>query len=162
MSLVKIYTRALKILSSDSRLAWILVLANVALAVTLFAEPILFGKVINTLANTEISQASSLWNEVAPLLIIWILFGFFTIGASTLVALFSDRLAHRQRHKVFGEYFEHVLHMPLKQQSQTHSGRLMKIMLSGTDSLWWLWLSFFREHLSAFISLVILLSLIHI
>lgn len=159
MSLVKIYTRALKKLGSDSRLAWTLAFANLALAITLFAEPILFGKVINTLANTEASKTGSLWNDVAPLLFIWILFGFFTIATSTLVALFSDRLAHRRRHKVFGEYFEHVLHMPLKQQSQTHSGRLMKIMLAGTDTLWWLWLSFFREHLAAFISLIILIPL---
>lgn len=159
MSLVKIYTRALKMLGSDSKLAWTLAFANLALAITLFAEPILFGKVINTLANAEASKTSSLWNDVAPLLLIWILFGFFTIVTSTLVALFSDRLAHRRRHKVFGEYFEHVLHMPLKQQSQTHSGRLMKIMLAGTDTLWWLWLSFFREHLAAFISLIILIPL---
>ena len=159
MNLIAIYTRALKKLNSDSRLAWILAFANLALAITLFAEPILFGKVINTLANTEASKTNSLWNDVAPLLIVWMFFGFFTIGTSTLVALFSDRLAHRQRHKVFGEYFEHVLHMPLKQQSQTHSGRLMKIMLAGTDTLWWLWLSFFREHLSAFISLIILIPL---
>lgn len=159
MSLIKIYTRALKKLGSDSALAWILAFANLTLAITLFAEPILFGKVINTLANTETSQTSSLWNAVAPLLLIWILFGFFTIATSTLVALFSDRLAHRQRHKIFGEYFEHVLHMPLRQQSQTHSGRLMKIMLAGTDTLWWLWLSFFREHLAAFISLIILIPL---
>jgi ATP-binding cassette subfamily B protein len=119
----------------------------------------LFGKVINTLANNEASDTISLWNTVAPLLLIWVLFGFFTIATSTLVALFSDRLAHRQRHQIFGEYFEHVLHMPLKQQSQTHSGRLMKIMITGTDTLWWLWLSFFREHLAAFISLIILIPL---
>ena len=155
MRLIKIYTRALQMLGSDSTQAWILAFANLTLAITLFAEPILFGKVINTLANNEASDAASLWNTVAPLLLIWVLFGFFTIATSTLVALFSDRLAHRQRHKIFGEYFEHVLHMPLKQQSQTHSGRLMKIMLAGTDTLWWLWLSFFREHLAAFISLII-------
>jgi ATP-binding cassette subfamily B protein len=35
----------------------------------------------------------------------------------------------------------------------------MKIMLTGTDTLWWLWLSFFREHLAAFISLIILIPL---
>ena len=159
MSLIKIYTRALKMLGSDSAQAWILTFANLTLAITLFAEPILFGKVINTLANNEASDTTSLWNTVAPLLLIWVLFGFFTIATSTLVALFSDRLAHRQRHRIFGEYFEHVLHMPLKQQSQTHSGRLMKIMLAGTDTLWWLWLSFFREHLAAFISLIILIPL---
>jgi len=159
MRLIKIYTRALKMLGSDSTQAWILAFANLTLAITLFAEPILFGKVINTLANNEASDTTSLWNTVAPLLLIWVFFGFFTIATSTLVALFSDRLAHRQRHKIFGEYFEHVLHMPLKQQSQTHSGRLMKIMLTGTDTLWWLWLSFFREHLAAFISLIILIPL---
>ena len=159
MSLIKIYTRALKMLGTDSAQAWILAFANLTLAITLFAEPILFGKVINTLANNEASDTTSLWNTVAPLLLIWVLFGFFTIATSTLVALFSDRLAHRQRHQIFGEYFEHVLHMPLKQQSQTHSGRLMKIMITGTDTLWWLWLSFFREHLAAFISLIILIPL---
>jgi ATP-binding cassette subfamily B protein len=53
-------------------------------------------------------------------------------------------------------YVEHVLHLPLGQQTKTHSGRLMKIMLQGTDTLWWLWLSFFREHLAAIVSLLVL------
>ena len=35
----------------------------------------------------------------------------------------------------------------------------MKVMLTGTDSLWWLWLGFFREHLAAFVSLLVLLPL---
>ena len=32
----------------------------------------------------------------------------------------------------------------------------MKIMLQGTDALWWLWLSFFRDHLAAMVSLLVL------
>ncbi len=35
----------------------------------------------------------------------------------------------------------------------------MKVMLTGTDSLWGLWLSFFRENFAALVSLVILLPL---
>jgi ATP-binding cassette subfamily B protein len=35
----------------------------------------------------------------------------------------------------------------------------MKIMLEGTDALWALWLGFFREHLAAFVSLLILVPL---
>ena len=35
----------------------------------------------------------------------------------------------------------------------------MKVMLTGTDSLWWLWLGFFREHFAAFVSLLVLLPL---
>jgi ATP-binding cassette subfamily B protein len=33
----------------------------------------------------------------------------------------------------------------------------MKVMLQGADALWGLWLSFFRDHFSAFVSLVVLL-----
>jgi ATP-binding cassette subfamily B protein len=57
------------------------------------------------------------------------------------------------------EYFEHILQLPLSFHGSVHSGRLMKIMVSGTDSLWWLWLGFFREHLAAFVSLLVLLPL---
>jgi ATP-binding cassette subfamily B protein len=35
----------------------------------------------------------------------------------------------------------------------------MKVMLQGTDALWRLWLSFFREHFSAILSLLVLLPL---
>ena len=35
----------------------------------------------------------------------------------------------------------------------------MKVMLAGTDALWNLWLSFFREHFAAFIALFVLLPL---
>ena len=41
------------------------------------------------------------------------------------------------------EYFEHVMQLPLAYHGGSHSGRLMKVMLTGTDSLWGLWLSFF-------------------
>jgi len=159
MKLFRLYLRVLEKLGSDRRLGWLLALANVALAMALFAEPVLFGRVIDTLSKISSDQPEAIWQGVWPLLLLWTGFGLFTIACSTLVALFSDRLAHRRRHVVFGEYFEHVLHLPLAQQSRTHSGRLMKIMLQGTDALWWLWLSFFREHLAAFVSLVVLVPL---
>ena len=76
-----------------------------------------------------------------------------------VVALYADRLAHRRRHVVLTGYFEHVLQLPLSYHGGAHSGRLMKVMLAGTDSLWNLWLSFFREHFAAFVSLLILLPL---
>ncbi|MFZ4118820.1 MAG: glucan ABC transporter ATP-binding protein/ permease [Polynucleobacter sp.] len=156
MGIVPIYTRALDLLGSDRRLGWMLAFANVALACALFAEPILFGRVIDALSLAPHSAASATWLMVWPLLLAWIGFGLFTIACSTAVALFSDRLAHRRRHAVLSAYVEHVLHLPLAQQTKTHSGRLMKIMLQGTDALWWLWLCFFRDHLAAIVSLIIL------
>jgi glucan exporter ATP-binding protein len=60
---------------------------------------------------------------------------------------------------VLTDYFEHVLQLPLSYHGGAHSGRLMKVLLAGTDSLWSIWLGFFREHLAAFVSLIILLPL---
>ena len=93
------------------------------------------------------------------LLAAWVSFGLFTITCGALVALHADRLAHRRRHAVMTDYFEHILQLPLSFHGGIHSGRLMKVMLTGTDSLWWLWLGFFREHLAAFVSLLVLLPL---
>jgi len=76
-----------------------------------------------------------------------------------VVALHADRLSHRQRQAVLTSYFEHIMQLPLTFHTGTHSGRLMKVMLNGTDSLWRLWLGFFREHFAAILSLVVLLPL---
>ncbi|GAA3847305.1 glucan ABC transporter ATP-binding protein/ permease [[Pseudomonas] carboxydohydrogena] len=56
-------------------------------------------------------------------------------------------------------YFDHIMQLPLTFHTGTHSGRLMKVMLQGTDALWRLWLSFFREHFASVLSLLVLLPL---
>jgi ATP-binding cassette subfamily B protein len=89
----------------------------------------------------------------------WVAFGLFTIVCSAIVALHADKLAHRQRQAVLTDYFEHILQLPLTFHTGTHSGTLMKTMLSGTDALWRLWLGFFREHFAAIMSVVVLLPL---
>ena len=159
MSFIRLYGRVLKKLGSDSRLGWFLALANVALAMAQFAEPVLFGRVINLLARTQTQDASATWQSLWLLLLVWVGFGLFTIFCATLVALYADRMAHRRRLAVLTDYFEHVLQLPLAYHDDVHSGRLMKIMLEGTDALWALWLGFFREHLAAFVSLLILVPL---
>jgi ATP-binding cassette subfamily B protein len=156
---INTYIRVLKLLGSESRLGWWLAIANVVLAAAQFAEPILLGRVIDALANAQKINAPPSWATVMPLLGAWVGFGLFTIVCGVLVALNADRLAHRRRHAVLTDYFEHVLQLPLRFHGGTHSGRLIKVMLSGTDSIWWLWLGFFREHLAAFVALLVLLPL---
>jgi ATP-binding cassette subfamily B protein len=75
------------------------------------------------------------------------------------VALHADRLSHRRRLGVLTDYFEHVLQLPQAYHGSTHSGRLLKVMLAGTDVLWGLWLAFFRDHFVGFVSLIVLLPL---
>ena len=155
----KIYARALGLLGEQKTLAWRLSLGNIGLACALFFEPILFGKIIDELSKITAQTDGSIWESVKPLLSLWIGFGLFTIVCSTLIALFSDRLAHGRRHAVMNEYVAHVLHLPMSQLSKTHSGKLMKVMTQGTDALWSLWLSFFREQLVGFFSLAVLMPI---
>jgi ATP-binding cassette, subfamily B, beta-glucan exporter len=158
MSLFRLYTRVLELLGKEARLGWILAGANLCLAATQFAEPVLFGRIVDVLSGKPspgMLAPPSPW----PLLLAWVGFGLFTIGCGAAVALYADRLAHRQRQAVLTSYFEHIMQLPLSFHSGTHSGRLMKVMLNGTDSLWRLWLGFFREHFAAIMSVVVLLPL---
>jgi ATP-binding cassette subfamily B protein len=155
MSLFRLYARVLELLGKEARLGWILAGANLLLAGAQFAEPVLFGRIVDVLSGNPSAGSYSAWQ----LLIAWAAFGLFTIGSSAAVALHADRLAHRQRQVVLTDYFEHVMQLPLTFHTGIHSGRLMKVMLNGTDSLWRLWLGFFREHFAAIMSLVVLLPL---
>jgi ATP-binding cassette, subfamily B, beta-glucan exporter len=158
MSLLRLYTRVLELLGKEARLGWILAGANLLLAGAQFAEPVLFGRIVDVLSGKPSMLplgSSPAW----PLLAAWAAFGLFTILCSAAVALHADRLAHRQRQAVLTNYFEHIMQLPLTFHTGTHSGRLMKVMLNGTDSLWRLWLGFFREHFAAIMSLVVLLPL---
>src|SRR6201991_2351781 len=154
MSLLRLYTRVLDMLGKEARLAWILAVANLLLVMTQFAEPVLFGRIVDALSG-KLAPGASAW----PLLGAWAAFGLFTILASAWVALQADRLAHRQRQAVLASYFQHIMQLPMTFHSGTHSGRLMKVMLNGTDALWRLWLGFFREHFAAIMSVVVLLPL---
>ena len=153
MSLPRLYIRVLELLGKEARLGWILAAANLLLAAAQFAEPVLFGRIVDTLSGK--SANGSVW----PLLGAWAAFGLFTILSSAWVALQADRLAHRQRQAVLSSYFEHILQLPMTFHTGTHSGKLMKVMLGGTDALWRLWLGFFREHFAAILSVVVLLPL---
>lgn len=155
MSIFSLYTRVLELLGKEARLGWLLAVANLLLAASQFAEPVLFGRIVDVLSGKSVAGSNSAW----PFLLAWVAFGLFTIVCSAFVALQADRLAHRQRQAVLTSYFEHILQLPLTFHSGTHSGRLMKVMLNGTDALWRLWVGFFREHFAAILSVVVLLPL---
>jgi ATP-binding cassette, subfamily B, beta-glucan exporter len=157
MNFFRLYGRVLGLLGSEARLGWLLAGANVALAAAQFGEPVLFGRIVDALVGAQTKGAAPSVPALLPLLAAWAAFGLFTIACGVLVALHADRLAHRRRQAVLTDYFEHVLQLPLQYHGGVHSGRLMKVMLTGTDALWTLWLSFFREHLAAFVSLLVML-----
>src|SRR5262245_42660553 len=127
MKFVRIYFRVLRLLGPEARLAWILALAGVALAAANFVEPILFGRIVDSLANVQGGSRQLDWSSLLPLVSAWVGFGLFIIVASTVVSLYADRLAHRHYQAVRADYFEHILQLPLSFHTGTHSGRLMKV-----------------------------------
>lgn len=161
--MIRLYLRVLELLGPEARLGWALAFGNLALAVAQFAEPVLFGRIIDVLSKTPsdaaVAAGAAAGPSPWPLLGAWVAFGLFIILSNALVALHADRLAHRQRQFVLTSYFEHIMQLPLTFHTGTHSGRLMKVMLQGTDALWRVWLGFFREHFAAIVSLVVLLPL---
>jgi ATP-binding cassette, subfamily B, beta-glucan exporter len=156
-SLSALYSRVIGQLGPELRLGMILTVANVLLAIAAFAEPALFGQIINVLSTQRPAGTSVSFSDISTLIAMWIAFGVFTIAAGVLVALHADRLSHRRRLAVMANYFEHVLTLPVAFHSQTHSGRVLKVMLEGSNGMAWLWLGFFRSHCSAIVALVLLL-----
>src|ERR1700676_963465 len=156
MKFLRLYLRVIELLGREARLGWVLAVANLALASAMFVEPMLYGRIVDTLANAQghISQLSL--RDLMVLVGAWVGFGLFSIVCSTLVALHADRLAHRQFQVVRTMFFEHVLQLPLSYHTGSHSGRLMKVMITGTNTLWGTWLSFFRENFASFVSLFLL------
>ena len=68
-------------------------------------------------------------------------------------ALYADRLAHRERVGVMAAYFEHAVNLPMSFHASAHSGRLLKVMIEGSNAMFGVWLSFFREHCAGLVAL---------
>src|SRR5262249_62147808 len=124
MNILRLYWRVLALLGPEAPLAWGLAIANVALATAQFAEPVLLGRIIDALTGAQTRGEVPQWSHLATLLAAWAGFGLFTIACGTLIALCSDRLAHRHRHVVLTRYFEHLLTFPLSQPANPASGLL--------------------------------------
>lgn len=159
MSVLSVYARVLGLLAPQARLVAILVAANLALATTAFAEPLLFGHIIDRLTRALAPGETLSWDDLLPLVSAWAGAGLFSIGGAILVGLNADRLAHRRRLAVMSDYFDHVLSLPMSYHASVHSGRLLKTMLDGANAMFGLWLSFFRENCASFVALFALLPM---
>ncbi len=146
MALIQTYLRALRLLGPEKGLAALLVLANMTLGLIQLAEPVLFGRVVDALSKARAAH---------DLILLWAGLGLFSIVAGVLVAMAADRLSHRLRLSVLANAFEHVITLPAHQQGE--SGSTVRLLLAGSDALFWMWLTFLREHLAALISIAFLI-----
>lgn len=159
MRFLKLYWRTLRLLGSDWKVAVLLCLGSVMVAGLQFLDPVLFGRVIGLLADSDQLRHDVLWQQATVLLSIWAGVGVAGIASNMATALQGERLAHRNRIKAVGLYFSHVMELPLSFHGDIHSGRLMKVMIAGSDSMFAIWLVFFRDQLATIASVVVLLPL---
>jgi ATP-binding cassette subfamily B protein len=147
MHLIRTYARALSLLAAERELAILLAVCGIVLGLVQLAEPILFGKVVDALSKGR---------EAFPLIALWAGLGLFSILASVVVAIASDRLAHRQRMAALSNGFERAITLPVSYHARRGSGAIIRSLLAGTDALFGVWLTFLREHLVAIVSIALL------
>jgi ATP-binding cassette subfamily B protein len=149
MSLLTVYRRVLGLLAVERPLFLLVCAGNLALAVLIFYESWLFGRVVGELVGAP-HQA---WRYIGQ----WAGFGLLGIALNVWVSLYADRLSHRRRQGAILAFFEHALALPLGFHAQHHSGGLLRIMHTGASNLFTLWLGFLRSHLATLLSIVVML-----
>jgi ATP-binding cassette subfamily B protein len=147
VTLFEIYFRALSYLAVERRKVAVICAANVALAIISIAEPVLFGRIIDSITSRD---------DVGPTLALWAGLGAFNIVAFVLVARGADRLAHQRRAGVLADSFEKVITMPLAWHHQRGTSNALHTLLRAVETLFGLWLEFMRLHLSTAVALVLL------
>ena len=148
MTLLQIYKRALSLLAPEKGLAITLALAGVVIAAIQLAEPILFGRIVDALTKG---------GDAFALISLWAGLGLFSIVAGAVVAVFADRLAHRQKADCLSGVFERAMALPQGYHAARGSGTVIRTLLSGTSSLFWLWLGAMRDQLTAFFGILLLI-----
>jgi ATP-binding cassette, subfamily B, beta-glucan exporter len=146
-STYQVYRRALALLATERALTACVAISGIAVAVVQLAEPILFGRVVDALSRGQ---------EAFPIIAIWAALGLCGIFASVTVAVAADRLAHRQRLAALGNAFERAIILPITYHAEKGSGAVVRTILAGTDALFWNWLSFLREQLTAVVGIIVL------
>jgi len=147
MTLLRLYVRALGMLTAERSLAIALAAASVAIGLVQLAEPILFGRVVDSLSRG---------GEAFPYIALWALLGLFGIIAGAAVAVYADRFAHRRHLAAMAEAFERAMTLPAGYHAERGSGAVVRAILQGTDALFWLWLGAMREQLTAIVGIVLL------
>jgi ATP-binding cassette, subfamily B, beta-glucan exporter len=146
--LFQIYLRALGHLSAAPRRVLFICAANIVLAMVVIAEPILFGRIIDAIAEKR---------DVLPTLSLWAGLGAFNIVAFVLVTRGADRLAHALRVDVLTQSFERTISMPLSWHHEHGTSRTLHTLIRAVDALFSLWLDFMRQHLTTAVTLMLMI-----
>src|SRR5262249_4789447 len=86
--------------------------------------------------------------------------GLLGIVAGTVISVVADRMAHRLRLTVMAKAFERAIILPISYHAEKGSGAVVRTILAGSDTLFWTWLSFLREQLTALVGIIMMVPLV--
>lgn len=155
--LLKTYLKSLKLLSFNKKEFYVICIQAIFLAALQFSEPIVLGMIVNSLIDTTYTYVSQGYNLKINLLIAWILISALIVMLNASLAIKSDVLSHTLRLNAISDFFSSAICDVSNKENKFHSGRLVKIMLQGVDSLYTFSISFFRGHIEVGITLIVLL-----
>jgi len=142
--------RALALLRPEKVKAGSLIGAGLLVALLQVSEPLLFGKAVNGLTSgAGPMRYVAMWCGISVAVFL----------ASVVISLLADRMAHRRRLAAMSSYVEHLLALPPSFHTQARSGRLMRIMISGCDALFNLWLPLLRDQITNLAIVAVLLPI---
>jgi len=148
MRLLDTYLRAVGMLAPEKGLATLLMAASVILACVQLAEPVLFGWVVDALSKE---------GGAFSLIALWAALGLVGILAGVIVAIYSDRLAHRRRLLAMSEAFDRAMSLPLSYHTEKGSGGVVNTILRGTNMLFEVWLSIMHVQIKAIAGVLLLI-----
>ena len=142
---LRVYGQVLRFLAPHKGAAVVLCGANLALAAVAFLEPVLFGRVIQSLSGS---------GPAGQTILAWAALGVLGIGGGMATSLIADRLAHRLKMRVMGDAYAHVLQLPPAYHARYPTGAVTRTLWAGADEMFGLWLGLFRDHLSTLLCLL--------
>jgi len=150
VEIFKIYLRSLRLIRTEKALTLLLMTAGVGVASAQLLEPVLFGRVIDSLTkDAGFARYLGFWGGL----------GALNATLSIFLSVVADRFAHRQRMRVMGEVFEKTIALPYSFHSLSGSGKVVRTIVAGSEQVFFLFLTFLREHLTAMVGIVILVPM---
>jgi ATP-binding cassette subfamily B protein len=152
MQYLGLYSRVLTLLKPEQRLTWFLCSASFLLSLFILSQILLFGWILYALTQNQ---------SVLTLILIFTALALMAAGMQMWITQHAGKLAHRRRFAAIRDFFEQALSQDAALGAfSTHgqnAGPEIQTMLRGSDQIYFIILSFFRDHLSAACSLVVAL-----
>lgn len=154
--MITIILRVIKLLKTENKIIYTLVLMNFLFAVLVLVEPVIYWKIIDTLINFSKQQDYTLlYNNI----LFWVIIGLWIIVVKLIFSIISDRLWHRQLHRNYMSFFNHVLNLSFRFHANSASWKLVKKITKWWDSMFMVWLEIFRRVLFNIFIIIILAPL---